>query len=239
MTDTPAKLSRQLLRSCDRATLATRMADDPDQPYASLVMAACGMDGAPLLFLSDLAEHSKNLKADGRASLMLDGTAGMRDPLAGQRITVQGKISACEDEALLERYCRRHPSAEMYRSFADFKLYRMAVSRVHIVAGFGYIHWVEGQDVLFDLTGFEELAKAEEGIVSHMNEDHLDAIGLICNVIGKQEGVGWLMTGIDPEGADFRRQGRCFRVGFDSAVQNATEARHELVRLTKLARQSG
>ena len=239
MTTSPALQCRQLIRSLDRATLATRMAGDPEQPYASLVLVACDHEAAPLLFLSDLAEHTKNLKADGRASLMFDGTAGLEDPLTGKRITVQGRFKRCDDEALLNRYCARHPSAGMYRGFKDFHLYRMEVAWVHIVAGFGQIHWVEGDRVVFRQEGAGALMTAEPEVVSHMNDDHSDAIGLYANRLQGLDGAGWRMTGIDPDGCDLRLGGRVARVGFENPVRNAGEARAELVRLAKSARTGG
>ncbi|RED47659.1 HugZ family protein [Aestuariispira insulae] len=236
MTKTTALECRSLIRALDRATLATRMAGDPEQPYASLVLAACDLEAAPLLFLSDLAEHTKNLKADGRASLLFDGTGGLDNPLTGSRITVQGRFKRSDDPMLLDRYCRRHPSAEVYRGFKDFHLYRMEVSWVHMVAGFGQIHWVEGDKVVFPEDGADALNRAEEGIINHMNADHSDAIGLYANRLLGLDGVGWRMTGIDPDGCDLRRGGETARVGFDKKVHNAKEARDELVRLTNLAR---
>ena len=77
---------RRLIRTCDRAVLATALAGGTAWPYASLVLTACDHGAAPLLLLSDLADHTRNLKQDGRASLLFDGTAGLADPLAGNQV---------------------------------------------------------------------------------------------------------------------------------------------------------
>src|SRR5690242_4025975 len=114
-TASPAATARRLLRSLDRATLAT---SQDGWPYASLVLAAVDHDATPLLLLSDLAEHSKNLKRDPRASLLFDGTAGRDDPLTGPRVTVLGEARAIADPRLLARFTARHPSAEGYAGFA-------------------------------------------------------------------------------------------------------------------------
>jgi len=73
---------RRLARSVDRAALATTLADG--RPYASLVLLAWDFDGAPLLLLSDLAEHSRNLARDPRQALLIDGTGGLADVAAPQ-----------------------------------------------------------------------------------------------------------------------------------------------------------
>ncbi len=181
---------RRLVRATDRATLATRLIDG-DWPYASLVMSACAFDGSPLLLLSDLAEHGKNLARDPRASLLFDGTRGLDNPLTGLRATVVGRVAPVAAPELLARYVRRHPDAEMYCGFKDFRLYRMAVERVHAVAGFGAIHWLPGAAVLYPPEAASELAAAEASVVTHMNADHAEAVGLYAHrLLGLADGGG-------------------------------------------------
>jgi heme oxygenase (biliverdin-IX-beta and delta-forming) len=132
--------ARRLL-AIDRATLATL--DGAGWPYASLVLVATDLAGRPLLLLSDLAEHTKNIKRDPRASLLFIGAADGAAPLAGPRLTLLGEmIPAAEPEALA-RYIARHDTARSWSSLADFHLYRMAPRRAHLVAGFGRIAWLE------------------------------------------------------------------------------------------------
>lgn len=199
-------------------------------------MTACDHDATPLLLISDLAEHTRNLRANPACSLLFDGTLGLDTPLTGARISVQATAQQIDDNRLMQRYCARHPSARDYAGFADFHLFRLAVSRIHLVAGFGRIHWIDGTEVLFPTMGFEALAEAEAGIVSHMNEDHSDAIGLYANVLLGLPGVGWHMTGVDPEGCDLALGGQVARLSFAQPVHDANEARIELVRLVKEAR---
>lgn len=213
------------MRSADRAALATSMAEG--SPYASLVLLALDLDATPLLLLSDLAEHSRNIARDSRLSLLVDGTGGLADPLAGSRASLVGRADAVKDERQMARFVARHPSASGYAGFADFKLYRLTVERAHLVAGFGRIRWVEGTEIL--LAGdHTTLATAEPSIVTHMNEDHAEAID---RIVGR--GTGWHMTGIDPEGADFRRSSETARVEFAIQIRDAGAARSELVRLSR------
>lgn len=239
---TPGDIIRGLIRAQDRATLATRMRpgeasiEGAGAPYASLVLMACGPDASPLLLLSTLADHTKNLLEDPVCSLMVDGTQGLADPLTGARATLQGRVDKVGDHGLMDRYVRRHPSAAMYAGFGDFSLYRMTVQRAHLVAGFGRIHWVDAAAVLYDASAAADLDAQEADVVAHMNEDHADAVGLYANVLLNRPGVGWRLTGVDPEGADLRRDGNVARLAFDKPVTDAESARVELVRLVKRAR---
>lgn len=234
----PGRIARDLMRACDRATLATALAQDR-WPYASLVMTASAPDASPLLLLSDLAEHSKNVVGDQRASLLFDGTMGLARPLTGPRVTVLGRLAACAEPGLRARYLARHPDAAAYFGFADFKLYRMTVERAHLVAGFGAIHWIAAGDLLLHIEPARALFDAEDEIVAHMNQDHAEAIQLYAaNLLGR-EAAGWRMTGLDSEGCDLRREGAVARLGFSRTATNAEMARAELVRLVKQARQHG
>lgn len=145
--------ARALLRAATQATLATRMpnAAAPDRdgwPFASLVLIAHGADGAPLMLLSDLAEHCKNIKADDRVSLLIDGTAGLKDPLTGPRLTVLGRARRSADPNHRRLFLLRHESAALYADFSDFAIYQVVVDSAHLVAGFGRIQWIAAEALL-------------------------------------------------------------------------------------------
>jgi heme iron utilization protein len=221
----PAGFARRLLRSRARAALATSLRG---APYASLVLLATGLDASPLLLLSDLAQHSRNIAFDPRVSLLLDATEGHPDPLAGPRLTVIGRAEAADDRSLLARFTARHPAASFYAGFADFRLYRVTVERGHLVAGFSLIEWVDAGELLF-APDTQALAAAEPAILAHMNSDHADAIAGYAQRLGRA-GSGWRMTGLDPEGADLRRHGETARLDFPTPVLTAEAARAALAR---------
>lgn len=249
----PEMIVRGLLRSCDRAVLSTNERSRTEAqtegepvgpsgsgwPYGSLVLMASAPDASPVLLISTLAEHTRNLLADPRACLLLDGTAGLEDPLTGARASVMGRLQRLEPEsaeagAFRERYVRRHPSASGYIGFGDFALWRMWVERAHLVAGFGRIHWVDGPACLGE-AGLP-LEAREADVVDHMNADHADAVELYATrLLGRRPGP-WRLTGVDAEGADLRLGGDVARLDFVKPVSDAEEARVELVRLVKRAR---
>ncbi|MGH6969708.1 MAG: HugZ family protein [Stellaceae bacterium] len=137
-----AATARTLLSKAPRASLATLTTTGA--PYASLVLTADDGAGAPLLLLSDLAEHTKNLARDPRASLLVENGEQAGDPLAAPRATFLGDAARVDDAAAKASFVARHPSAATYAGFKDFALYRLAVTRVHMVAGFGRIDWISG-----------------------------------------------------------------------------------------------
>src|SRR5947208_8317004 len=166
--------ARRMVRSRGHAALGTSLAG---QPYVSLVATACDMDASPLLLLSDLAQHTKNLAAGPSVSLLFEDVAGHPDPLASPRLTLLGRAERRDDARALARFTARHPSAASYAGFGDFHLYRVEIERGHLVAGFGRIAWIAGTQLRF--TGdHAALAAAEAEIIAHMNADHADAIAL-------------------------------------------------------------
>ena len=225
--------ARRLVRNQDRASLATSLAGD-GTAYASLVLYATLADATPILLLSALAEHTKNLKADPRASLLVDGTAGLADPLTGARVTLVGRLEEVGVGAAQARYLARHPSAETYVGFGDFRFYALRMARAHLVAGFGRIHWIDASAILAPQP--PALVESESGIVEHMNEDHSEALDLYATRLLGRSGAGWRMTGIDAEGCDLRREGEVARLDFTTRIEDAEAARRELVRLVKDAR---
>jgi putative heme iron utilization protein len=228
--------ARRLVRIRGHAALATSL---DGRPYVSLVAVACDSDASPLLLLSDLARHTRNLLAEPRVSLLFEETAGYADPLAGPRLTLLGRAARCDDPRLAARFAARHPASAVYAGFADFHLCRVAIERGHLVAGFGRIAWVEGEHLRFS-GDVSALAAAESEIVAHMNEDHADAVRLYADRLLGRPGEGWRITGIDPEGLDLRREntagGETARLDFPETVLTPAAARRVLVSLAAQAR---
>ena len=216
-----AERGRTLLAASRTGALAT-VALDGGFPYGSLVAYTVDRAGRPLLCLSDLAEHSRNLAVDPRASLMVSqdasGTAtgshslppggahplppgGAGDPLALARVTVLGSVVGLRDDersAALEAYRERHPDA-FYAAFDDFRLYRLDVASVRYVGGFGRMSWVSADD--HAAAEPDPLHPHAAGVVEHMNDDHPDALVAYCRVFGGRPTTGYAeMVGVDRYG---------------------------------------
>ena len=198
-------------------------------------MFATDLDASPLLLLSDLAQHTRNIRFDPRISLLIDATEGYPDPLTGPRLTLIGRVEAINDPRYVARFNARHPTSEVYSGFGDFRLYRAAVRRGQLIAGFGQIQWIEGPDLTF-AGDISSLAAAEPEILNHMNEDHADAVGNYARHLLGREGADWRLTGIDPEGIDLRSQTEIARINFVAPVLTPNAARAALVQLAMDAR---
>ncbi|MDN5000555.1 HugZ family protein [Bradyrhizobium sp. GCM10027634] len=233
---TPQKLAKSLLRRSRQGALATLMPDS-GAPYCSLVNLASHPDGSPILLISRLAVHTKNILADSRVSLMLDERAA-GDPLEGARIMLSGRAELAEDEKdLLQwRYLNAHPSAAAFVSFKDFSFFRIRPTGTHLVAGFGRIIDLRPEQFLTDLAGAEDLLAAEEGAVEHMNADHRDAMGLYATKLLGAAAGDWRCTGCDPEGLDMQDGQTALRLVFPERVTDGMSLRKMLVRLAGEAR---
>lgn len=227
--------ARQVLRVAATGGLATLATDGA--PFSSLVTVATAPNGSPLLLISDLAVHTKNIKRDARASLLLVAPGGEGgDPLAGARLSVVGTVARDEDANNHRRFLAQHPEAAGYARFKDFGFYRMTVTGAHLVAGFGRIVDLTAAELLTDVSDCAGLIEAEAGAVEHMNDDHADALALYATrLLGLPEG-DWRTTGTDPDGLDLRAGSLRGRLPFPQKARTGGDLRDILVHLVKEAR---
>jgi heme iron utilization protein len=233
----PGRLARSLLRRSRQGALATLMASSGD-PYCSLVNVASHPDGSPILLISRLALHTKNLLADPRVSLMLDERAE-GDPLEGSRIMLAGRAEEAsgDDAAILgRRYLNAHPSAEAFVEFKDFSFFRIIPSAAHLVAGFGRIVDLKPGQFLTDISDAGALLQAEPGAIEHMNADHREATNLYATKLLGAGPAEWRCTGCDPDGIDIQAGPKALRLDFPERVTGPGELRKMLVRLADEAR---
>jgi heme oxygenase (biliverdin-IX-beta and delta-forming) len=233
--DDPASASRHLMRLALKGALAT-LDRHLGHPYASLVLLATDPTGAPLFLISRLAQHTRNLEQDPRASLLLDGTDGLADPLTGGRLTLTGTAAPCPDPAALRRFLARHPSAQGYAQFADFRLYALTVTQGHYVGGFGRIVDLSAPSLLTGTADAGDLLAAEPEILAHMNADHADAIDLCAAELAGRAAGAWRMVGVDPAGIDLLQCTMAARIDFPEPIRTPGQARAQLVSLVQQAR---
>ena len=243
----PAQEARGLVRQALKGALGT-LSQDAGDPYVSLVTIAASMSGAPLMLISKLAWHTQNLMANPRASLLFDGTDGTGDPLAGGRVTVMGRAVPSHSPDVRRRFLTRQPAAKMYADFPDFAFYELHIERAHFIGGFGRIVDLRPADLLLDVSDAGPLMESEADVVSHMNEDHSDALALYAaHVANAQPGTKpetkpgtkpgkWQMSGLDPDGFDLVCDGTAARINFAARVGSPNAARLEFVRMAAAAR---
>jgi putative heme iron utilization protein len=230
----PGAAAKTLLREGRSGALATLMPGSGD-PYCSLVNVATTAAGAPILLISRLAVHTRNIMADPRVSLMLDERKP-GDPLEGARVTLIGTAAATDDAAARRRYLARHPAAEAYAGFKDFGFYEMALESAHLVAGFGRIVDLEAGDLLTEIGDADALLAAESDAIEHMNEDHAEACRLYAvKLLGAPDGA-WRCVGCDPEGLDLQLDRLARRLPFPERVASPAGLRQVLRQLAHDAR---
>jgi putative heme iron utilization protein len=230
----PKTTAKKLLREGRSGALATLKPGSGD-PYCSLVNVATAADGAPLLLISTLAVHTKNLIADSRCSLMLDERKE-GDPLEGGRIMLMGTAQKTDDPEVRRRYLARQREAEVFVGFADFAFYKMHLKGAHLVAGFGRIVDLEPEDILTPVDDANELVAAEPDILAHMNEDHAETCRLYATkLLGAADG-DWHCVGCDPEGLELQRGRTALRLPFPQRVRAPGVLRIVLKELAEKAR---
>lgn len=237
-TPTHAQQARTMAAVLGTGTLCTVATEPAGYPYGSFVTVA--LDGGhPVFLISELAEHTKNLRKDARASLLLAG-AVEEDPLANARVTLVGQCEPAADEQKARlAFLERHPGAAYYVDFADFHLWRLEVAAVRYIGGYGRMSWVSATDWIDAQP--DPIAPFAEGIVRHMNEDHGDALPLYCRAYSRAKEVDAVtMTGIDRYGFEMSAVTpdgpRPVRVAFPAEIATTSDARATLVEMLREAR---
>jgi heme iron utilization protein len=230
----PAQVAKKLLREARSGALAT-IAEGAGDPYCSLVNVATAADGSPLLLISRLALHTRNILAYPRVSLMLDERKP-GDPLEGARVSLTGSAALEPDPLARQRYLARHPGAADYAGFSDFAIYRIAIQRAHLVAGFGRIVDLGPSAILTDVSRAQSLMEAEAGAAAHMNEDHADALRLYATRLMHAPDGAWRCAGCDPEGLELQQGATALWLAFPSRVDTPGELRAVLRQLAERAR---
>jgi len=224
-------VARRLLNSQNVGVLSTHSIDVEGYPFGSIAPYTLNYDGEPIVLISDIAQHTRNIKHDNRVSLtVFDRSAA--DPQAASRLTWIGDAAPVDpgDTQSRDRYLRYFPSSASYFETHDFSFYRIGLRRARFIGGFGQIFWIE-PDAMLVANPFRE---TESGIVEHMNHDHMKALLNYNKVFGRGEVDSITMTGIDSEGFDMLTEKGKLRIDFDSPIHTTQEARAELVRLAKL-----
>jgi heme iron utilization protein len=231
-TATDARLLIRRARTCALGT-SNRA---PQGPYVSLANTATDGQGHPVIFISKLAWHTRNIEADPLASVMVSEIPAEGDALTGPRVTVMGRFERLDAKEVAARYAHHHPAARTYLDFPDFSFYRLNPQIIHAVAGFGRIETMEPDEVFLPESQAAAVMSVAQGAIDHMNADHADAVELYAvKLLGAAAGK-WRVTAIDPDGALLAHEEKVLRLAFDRAAKNATDLRQAFVALAQSAK---
>lgn len=237
----PAEEARTLVAATNVAALATLTPDG--DPWASLVTYGTLPDGAPVLCLSHLAEHGRNLRDDPRASVVITQPDRLADPLAAARATLAGHAERPTDGAELSAARAAHlgavPAAGMYLGFSDFSLWVLHVERVRWVGGYGRMDSASG--ATYATAEPDPVAHHAAPAIAHLNADHADALLVIAQRLGGYpDATAARCSGLDRRGLDLALdtpRGRApTRVAFRDELSDGSQLRAATVELTRRAR---
>jgi putative heme iron utilization protein len=238
-TPTHAERARTLVAQISTGTLCTLAIEPAGYPYGSFVTVAFE-DGNPIFLISGLAEHTKNLEQDHRASLLV-AEGGCADPLANGRVTMVGPCTRIEEKVGNARaaFLAAHPSSAYYADFCDFAFWKLHVESVRYIGGYGRMSWISKAE--WQIAEPDPLGPSAAATIAHMNADHADAIVLYCKAFSKStEITSASMTGIDRYGfemsAKTKEGPRPVRLAFAKPISTPEEARAALIAMLKDAR---
>ncbi len=238
-TPTHAERARTLVGQITTGTLCTLVAEPEGYPYGSFVTVAFD-DGNPVFLVSTMAEHTRNLQRDPRASLLV-AEGGSEDPLANGRVTLLGPCRQVKGDGDSARaaFLATHPNAAYYVDFGDFSFWRLQVESIRYIGGYGRMSWVEAAD--WHAAEPDPLAASAAGIIAHMNDDHADGMALFCKAFSKARDItAARMTGVDRYGFEMAAVTvdgpRPVRLAFADSVGTPEEVRAALVAMLKDAR---
>jgi heme iron utilization protein len=239
---TYAERARTLLHLGRTGMLATLSRKHPGHPFGSIMPYAPDDHGRPILLISTMAMHTQNVMADPRASLFVAQRDWAGDPLAAARVTLMGEVrvlAKIEVAGARERYLARHDRAADWVNYDDFAFYRLEVTDVYFVGGFAAMDWISAAD--YRDARPDPLAEAAAGILTHMNEDHAEALVTFARVLaGAADAEAASMVSVDRLGLKLWIKGgqrvHSARIAFPREVKTPEDARVVLIEMLKGAR---
>lgn len=227
-----AQDARRWLRAHRYGLLSTHSRALEGYPFGSVVPYVLDHDACPVMLVSRLAEHTKNLAADPRVSLLIHEAGD--DVQAQARVTLLGKAELVADPLTIEpRYERYFPATSGYRTQLDFEFWRIVPVTLRAIAGFAKVHWVSREAYA---PPANTLAADEPGILEHMNTDHAHTLVDYCRLQGMTGITTATLIGVDCDGFDVNAGGKILRFDFDTPATDAQAVRAALVTLAQKAR---
>lgn len=233
-----AEEARTVAASTNAGTLASLTADG--DPWASFITYGL-LAGQPVLCVSNMAEHGRNLAGDPRASISIVAPDAGSDPLASSRITLAGVAERpVGDELAAARQAHLDgvASARYYIDFSDFSLWVLRVQRVRWVGGYGRMDSTTG--AAYAEAEPDPVSPHAAGAIEHLNADHADSLADMARALGGYpDTTSAVCTGADRYGLDLRvttERGIAYtRVGYAAPIGSYGELRAATVELAQRA----
>lgn len=231
--------ARRLLRQSELGVLSTHSKANVGFPFGSVTTFMSTAEGEPIFYISDLAQHTRNVLDNPKMCFtVFSGSEATEDDAnAGARLSILGEaaeIGADEVQHVAKRFYALYPKSEKYQNTHDFKFFKLKCHRVRFIGGFGDINWICKENWLLPSP---EWFATEESLIKHMNEDHLEAMQLICEHNLGLNGEHISMLALNPDGCFFSiDQSKPVYLSFSQHCSTGKDVRVELVRMTNDAR---
>jgi len=228
MTMDKVRTARELFSKKSFGVLSTISLDVPGYPFGSVTPYCVDQNGQPIIYISQIAQHTRNIIADPRVSLtVVDEDIDSDDVQARGRVTCVAnarQLDESDANSVKARYFRYFPSARKYDQTHDFTFYRLELVRIRFIGGFGQIFWLDPAEFVVKnpFSPSQELQ-----ILQHMNDDHADSVARYCG------GVAGTMIGIDSDGFDVLLSNKKVRFTFETPVHSLNDAREALVSMAR------
>ena len=205
----------------------------------------------PIILISSIAEHTKNIIANPKVSLLVFESGNLKSAenlQANARLTLIGEAEKLEkdDADLMTRYGRYLPESAGYFAMHDFSFYRINIYQARYIAGFGKMGWVTGSEISGDalIKKNNQLSTIETSMIEHMNADHADSLLAYCKHFHGVAPSGATLIGVDADGFDIKaafetasnNEFKILRFNFDTPISDANSARMAFVALSKATR---
>ncbi len=229
---TLADAARLLVRRMDAGVLSTHSVELEGYPFGSLTPFVASHEGRPIIFVSALAQHTRNVLADSRLCLTVyDPTE--KDKLASSRVSIMGNgapVPESEKEMLAERYFAFFPRSRKHERNPDFQFYWIEPHRVRFIAGFGRIHWLPKEGWLLPTPDWKSV---EANILGHINASHSHQLVDMCRYYREKHPKYAQMIAADPEGFHVRADEDILYIAFERPCLTDAELRAEIARMAK------
>jgi putative heme iron utilization protein len=237
--------ARRLMESERHGVLCTISREIAGWPFGSIAPYAISNSGDPILLISEIAEHTRNLRADSRSSLLIADSTAVEDPQAAARITLIGhsrEVEAGDLDEVQGCYFERFPKSKTYFDVHDFSFFVIRIERARFIGGFGAIYWLDPAEIFLQRRAPDALAPFAAEICHHMNTDHAEALILYCKAYAQRETNTARMTRVDSGGFNLEipagNGGETVRIPFPHPVLTPEDARHTMIDMLRLARAS-
>ena len=235
------KKAMRLLHSRAEGILSTHSVDVPGYPFGSLTPYCLDYQFNPVIFISNIAQHTRNINENPRVCLTISEDTSDSEKQAHGRYTYLGEAEWIEKDSddfqsVSDRYFRYFPSARNYLSTHDFHFYRINFTRGRFIGGFGDIFWIEKKEGRI-ANPFSETE--EDMILNHMNNEHFDSLVNYCSHfkdIHVKDEEPLSMVGVSQFGFDLLWKGHRLFFPFENEANEVVEVREQMVQMSKDSR---